>query len=221
MASVVRSSIDQAVNIPQLIVDPITQEQLVCVYKWSEFLDKFFKHIPNILSYQIFEVSSSKPGVFSLRKSSSSAIEEISTLRNSANSIAIGQLPEQIPLKGLSLDRQWYLYEHIREYCTTEEAADSTCPKSSRLLYCQQPLSYTLSLSLMQQQQANTSNSVQYVTVQVTTSARVHRSKHFNDCVFTLYTLLDWIVYVPFCEACTSSHNVHNDLVFDNNKEHQ
>ena len=131
MASVVRSSTDQAVNIPQLIVDPITQEQLVCVYKWSEFLDKFFKHIPHILSYQIFEVSSSKPGVFSLRKSSSSAIEEISILKNSANSIAIGQLPEQIPLKGLSLDRQWYLYEHIREYCTTEEAADSTCPKPS------------------------------------------------------------------------------------------
>jgi len=85
------------------------------------------KHIPHILSYQICEVSSSKPGVLLLRKSSSSAIEEISILRNSANSIAIGQ----IPLKGLSLDRQWYLYEHIREYCTTEKSADSTCPKPS------------------------------------------------------------------------------------------
>ena len=34
-------------------------------------------------------------------------------------------------LRGLSRDRQWYLYEHIREFCTTEEAADSTCPKPS------------------------------------------------------------------------------------------
>jgi len=187
MTSVVRSSTDQAVNIPQLIVDPITQEQLVCVYKWSEFLDKFFKHIPHILSYQIFEVSSSKPGVFSLWKSSSSAIEEISILRNSA----IGQLPEQIPLKGLSLDRQWYLYEYIREYCTTEEAADSTCPcpKPSRLLYCQQLLSCSLSLGLMQQQQANTSDSVQYVTIQVTTSARVHRSKQFNGWVHSVHSI--------------------------------
>jgi len=143
MASVVRSSTDQAVNIPQLIVDPITQEQLVCVYKWSEFLDKFFKHIPHILSYQIFEVSSSKPGVLLLRKSSSSAIEEISILRNSANSIAIGQIP----------------------------------------------LSCSLSLSLMQQQQANASDCVQYVTVQVTTSARVHRSKHFNCCVHFVHSI--------------------------------
>jgi len=59
----------------------------------------------------------------------------------------------------------------------------------------------------MQQQQANTSDCVQYVTVQVTTSDR---------SLCTLY----WIVYVLFCETCTSSHNVRNDLVFGNNKEH-
>jgi len=100
------------------------------------------KHISHILSYQICEVSSSKPGVLLLRKSSSSAIEEISILRNSANSIAIGQIP----------------------------------------------LSCSLSLSLMQQQQANASNCVRFLTVQVT-SARVHRSKHFNCCVHFAHSI--------------------------------
>ena len=129
MARVVQSSTDQAVNIPQLIVDPTTQEQLVHVYKWSQFLYQFFKNIPHILSYQVFEVSSSNPGTFLLQKNSSSVKEEISIVRHSVDNIPIGQLPEEILLKGLSCERQWYLYEHIREFCTTEEAADSTCPK--------------------------------------------------------------------------------------------
>ena len=38
MAKVVRSTADQAINIPQLIADPTTQQQLVHVHKWSEFL---------------------------------------------------------------------------------------------------------------------------------------------------------------------------------------
>ena len=58
-------------------------------------------------------------------------------------------------------------------------------------------------MSLSRSQQALVSTEVNTLTV-----------------VFTLYTLLDWIVYVLYCEACTSSHDVHNDLVFGNNKEH-
>ena len=70
MARVVRSTTDKATNIPQLVVDPTSQEQLVHVYKWSEFLLCFFRPIPHILSYQIFSVSSSKPGKILLQTNS-------------------------------------------------------------------------------------------------------------------------------------------------------
>ena len=129
MAQVVRSSTDKALNLPQLIVDPVSQQQLVHVYKWSSFLTQYFKPIPHILSYQVFHISSCQPGRVSLQKYSSSPKESVSILRDL--DIPIGELPDEIPLNGLSIERQWYLYEQIREFCTTVEAADTTCPKPS------------------------------------------------------------------------------------------
>ena len=67
MAKVVRSTTDQAINIPQLIADPTTQQQLVHVHKWSEFLARFFKPIPHLLSYQVFSFSSLEKGKVFLR----------------------------------------------------------------------------------------------------------------------------------------------------------
>ena len=39
-------------------------------------------------------------------------------------------LPCIIPPLGLSLERQWYLYERIREFCP-EEDRDAVCPRPS------------------------------------------------------------------------------------------
>lgn len=36
-------------------------------------------------------------------------------------------LPDIIPLRGLSAKRQWYLYEQIRSFCL-DEGRDITCP---------------------------------------------------------------------------------------------
>lgn len=38
------------------------------------------------------------------------------------------QLPPVVPRSGLSLERQWYLHNHIREYCP-EEVRDEVCPR--------------------------------------------------------------------------------------------
>ena len=128
LVQVVQSSTDKAVNIPQPIVDPVSQQQLVHVYRWSAFLDQFFKPIPQILSYQVFYISSAKPGTYLLQKHSSSPQVEISICKRIPES---NDFPKEVPLQGLSVARQWYLYEQIREFCTTEEAANSTCPKPS------------------------------------------------------------------------------------------
>ena len=135
-------------------------------------------------------------------------------------------LPEQIPLKGLSLDKQWYLHEHIREYCTTEEAADSTCPKPSLLKSVQQNTSAVLPATseLQTENNATTAGKRQQLCSVCHcpghNQALVSTEVNILTVVFIMYTLLDWIVYVMFCEACTSSHNVHNGFVFGNNKEH-
>ena len=128
VVQVVQSSTDKAINLPQPIVDPVSKQQYVHFYKWSAFLDQFFKPIPQILSYQVFNISSAKPGTIILQRHSLSPQEEVSICRQLPGTT---ELPEEIPLQGLSLARQWYLYEQIREFCTTEEAANSTCPKPS------------------------------------------------------------------------------------------
>ena len=37
------------------------------------------------------------------------------------------ELPSIVPAKGLSAERQWYLFDHIREFCPDEDK-DITCP---------------------------------------------------------------------------------------------
>ena len=44
-----------------------------------------------------------------------------------------GQLTEEITPPGLDPARQWYLYEHIRQFCGSRLAQDLTCPKPTVL----------------------------------------------------------------------------------------
>lgn len=37
--------------------------------------------------------------------------------------------PERLMPQGLSVDRQWYLYEQIRQHIPNENDKDITCPK--------------------------------------------------------------------------------------------
>lgn len=38
-------------------------------------------------------------------------------------------LPARLMPQGLSLERQWYLYDHIRMHIPSEEDKEDTCPK--------------------------------------------------------------------------------------------
>ncbi len=40
-----------------------------------------------------------------------------------------GLLPEELYPKGLSAERQWYLYQQIREHISNDQDKNSTCPK--------------------------------------------------------------------------------------------
>ncbi|KAH3740869.1 hypothetical protein DPMN_047584 [Dreissena polymorpha] len=43
--------------------------------------------------------------------------------------VSCDDLPKEMLSKGLDLDRQWYLFEHIRELCHTDEAKNCICLK--------------------------------------------------------------------------------------------
>ena len=53
--------------IPQLNRD-VDGRLLVKFYQWSVYLGKFFRNIPNILSYHRFSITSQRPGVVELRQ---------------------------------------------------------------------------------------------------------------------------------------------------------
>ena len=115
------------------------------MYKWSEFLDRFFNIIPRFFFIFLRERQSF------LQKTSASLKEEVLTLRGPECNIPLGELPQEIPLKGLTNDREWYLFEQIREFCSTNEAADLTCPKPSH------PKSNQQNLAVDQSQPSNPS----------------------------------------------------------------
>ena len=122
-----RSSSQQ--TIPQLIRDIYGCPQ-VSFYQWSTFLSNFFTTIPNISTYHSFRVCDSKPGVVFLKEFSDSPEVEHRILKKGITFDAITDAePQRTRIPGLDLNRQWYLYEHIRQHCKSTLAKDFTCPK--------------------------------------------------------------------------------------------
>ena len=107
-----------------------TGEQLVKFFRWNEYLSDFFSTIPNITKYHIFRVHQEHPGVVFIREYSESEEIAINVLKVQPPS-SFNSLPEEIQPKGLDPQRQWYLYERIRPFCSSTLAADLTCPKPS------------------------------------------------------------------------------------------
>ena len=108
---------------------------IVPTYDWTTFFAPHLKKISGIKKYYHFRFESSEPGVVYVKERINSPNEEkISLLKESPSkekwSPEVNVLPEIIEPKGLSVERQWYLYEHIREFCPDEDK-DVTCPKPS------------------------------------------------------------------------------------------
>ena len=115
-------------HVPQLIKD-IDGTHQVKFYQWSAHLGQYFKNIPNILSYHNFSVSEAQIGRVNLRQHSTSEETHFSILKPNADLSAMKALPQLTPIPGLDLQRQWYLYDNIRQHCKSTLSADITCPK--------------------------------------------------------------------------------------------
>ena len=125
IADVVQGSAE--VNSVQL-VGTQDGEVLVQSYDWTGFLALFFRRITNIKKVHHFRVRKDTPGIVALQEESDSSIQEYRLLRDVAVQPEVGLMPDVISPRGLPPERQWYLFEKIREYCPTE-CQDVTCPR--------------------------------------------------------------------------------------------
>ena len=81
-------------------------------FDWLQFLSNHFKVIPGITSYHIFCLDHQFPGVAFVRKQSQSPEHSIQVLKTHPS---LTDHPQQIFPKGLDIERQWHLYEKIRQ----------------------------------------------------------------------------------------------------------
>lgn len=124
--TVARSSI---VNVPQLVGN-LDGDLFVPTYNWSEYFeDHVIKTaLKGITKFHHFRFSCLKPGVVFVKSSSTAKEQEIRLLKEPSWKPSPHDLPETVVPNGLSLERQLYLYEKIREFCT-ESTKDMVCPK--------------------------------------------------------------------------------------------
>ena len=101
---------------------------LVPTHDWKAFLSPHFRTIRNLKTYHHFRFSSETPGVVFVKEHEYTAEHEIVLLNDASWKPTETQLPPIIDPPGLSLDRQWYLYNSIRQFCP-EQVRDDVCPR--------------------------------------------------------------------------------------------
>ena len=109
-------------NVAQLVshVDGTT---IVPTLDWTDFFANKHK-IQGIKKLHHFRFTSS-PGHVFVKERSDTVERDIDLLKEPWTPDADTK-PDVVPPKGLSPDRQWYLYEHIRPFCPPDDQ-DSVC----------------------------------------------------------------------------------------------
>ena len=128
IAAVVEQS--ATINHPQL-VGTHDGTILVPFYNWSEFFDSHMAQtaLKGISQMHHFRFSAFNPGVVFVKNSCNDTEREIQLLKTPWQP-TLANMPNIIPPPGLTLERQWYLFNKIREFCP-DKSKDIVCPKPS------------------------------------------------------------------------------------------
>ena len=120
-------------NKAQVTVCPITGVRYVHWMNWAEFFGEFFRTIPNITKYHHFRVNKDTPGVVYLKEFCDSEEEEYTLFKRGITSLSLsGKKPSKLVPPGLDAKRQWYLYDEIRPFCSTNLAKDPRSEEQPR-----------------------------------------------------------------------------------------
>ena len=119
-------------NVCQPYRDLLMNEPQIIYRDWTAWLAKYFKQVSKITSYHHFKMSSKNPGRLIIKEKVEAKETIIDLLKKELilheENLFAGQPEKLIPL-GLSIERQWYLYDQIRMHIPDENDKDSTCPK--------------------------------------------------------------------------------------------
>ena len=134
------SSLDELVKVVEESADVNTSqlvgthdgEVIVPTYDWAGYLGQVFRKLKGIKKYHLFRFSAYTPGIVFLKNTSDPNEPEVAynILSKDYSSLSATVLPAIVPPSRLSMERQWYLYNSIRQYCTPE-TKDLTCPLPS------------------------------------------------------------------------------------------
>lgn len=110
----------------------------VTYFDLSSWLSQYFETLKGITNYQNFVLEQKNPSVIVVKEHKDSFDIKINLTKKK---FPFGKfhlpkrLPKQIFPEGLSLERQWYLYDKIRCHILLEKDKNETCPKpkSSKL----------------------------------------------------------------------------------------
>ena len=101
---------------------------IVPTYDWTTFFAPHLKKLIGIKKYHHFRFTSSEPGVVYVKEHADTAEVRMDLNKSSTPWVPDkNELPSVVSPKGLSAERQWYLYEHIRPFCPDSDK-DITCP---------------------------------------------------------------------------------------------
>ena len=114
-------------NIAQMV--HTEDSEVVPTRDWTTFLAPHFKKIVGIKKYYHFRFSSTSPGTVFAKHHADTVEVPLLLARDEWHPDA-EELPPHIEPRGLNEERQWYLFETIRPFCT-EEHQDTVAPQPS------------------------------------------------------------------------------------------
>ncbi len=119
--------VEQVINISAVANEAVRyKKELGRVwYDFASFLSSHFKELSGLTKFHHFRFSKLKLGkVYCSKKSGG---EEIPFVLLNNNGFNFNQIPSILEIQPLTLKRQWYLYNKIRQY-VDEEFKNSLCP---------------------------------------------------------------------------------------------
>lgn len=100
-------------------------------YAWTKWLKKYFRKLPGISTFHHFSMDSNNPGTVIVKRYVDSKQETFELLKKTADYSVLSDnsiLPKEVTQEGLSPERQWYLYDKIREHIPDPIDKDKTAP---------------------------------------------------------------------------------------------
>ena len=93
---------------------------IVPIFDWGSFFDSTTKRIKGIKKFQHFRFSCQHPGAVFVKTNCNDVEKKYTLVKSECEHTLRDDFPATIPPPGLSVERQQYLYEKIREFCPEE-----------------------------------------------------------------------------------------------------